>query len=126
MAKTMDLGAVIAAVKLIHSQSISLGYQCHLTTVGDKFIDPIAVIKTSGRPQGKDYRCLYWVLQGVKYGSNYWLGFINVWERDSSTSLGLKCVRSSPIDFSKCNSIAEVSTVIKEFLEDAYPAISFN
>ena len=130
MAKTMDLTAVITLIKLVHNKAVSLGYQCHLTTVSDKFIAPIAVIKTSGRPLnsqsvGKDYRCLYWDLQGVKRGSNYWLGFINVWEPDSSSS-GLKPLRSVPIDFSKCNSLAEVSGVVKEILDDIFSTISFN
>lgn len=125
-AKTMDMSAVITGIKLIHNQAVSLGYQCHLTTVSDTFIEPICVVKTSGRPKGKDYRCLYWVFQGVKYGSNYWLGFINVWERDKSMSNGLKCLHSFPILFSKCASLPEVTNEVSVYLNNTFASVNFN
>ena len=126
VAKNFDMTAVITAIKLIHNQAVKLGYQCHMTTVGDKFISPMAVVKTSGRPNGKDYRCLYWVFQGVKYGSNYWLGFINVWEPDKSMSGGLKCLHSYPIDFTKCCSLPEVSNEVAIYLNNTFTVINFN
>ena len=126
VAKNFDMTAVITAIKLIHNRAVTLGYQCHMTTVSDKFPEPMAVIKTSGRPAGKDYRCLYWVLQGVKFGSNYWLGFINVWERDSSKQGGLNCLHSYPIDFSKCASLPEVSNEVSVYLNNSFTVINFN
>jgi hypothetical protein len=125
-AKTMDMSAVITAIKLIHNQATKLGYQCHLTVVGDKFLSPICVVKTSGRLNGKDYRCLYWVFQGGKHGSNYWLSFINVWEKDSSTTTGLKCCHSLPIDFSKCASLPEVSNEVVIYLNNTFTVVNFN
>lgn len=124
-AKTMDLTAVITTIKLVHSKAVSLGYQCHLTTVGDKFNDPICVIKTSGRPTGSDYRCLYWVLQGTKTGSNYWFSSIGVWEPDKSLVVGLKCLHFEPMDFTSCNSISDTSNTIKDSLDTVF-AIIFN
>ena len=125
-AKTMDMSAVITAIKLIHNQAVSLGYQCHLTTISDKFLDPICVVKTSGRPNGKDYKCLYWVFQGAKYGSNYWLSFINVWTPDKTQSAGLKCLHSFPIDFTKCGSLPEVTNEVAVYLNNTFTVINFN
>lgn len=123
VAKNMDLTAVVTAIKLIHNKAVSCGYQCHLTTVSDKFQDPICVIKTSGRPAGGDYLCLYWVFQGVKVGSNYWMSFINLWKPDKSKASGLVCIDSSLLQFNNCNSLAEVSAVIKDCLDLMFPQV---
>jgi hypothetical protein len=68
-AKTMDMSAVITAIKLIHNQAISLGYQCHLTTVSapNAYISPHAVLKPRRNQSLSKPNCVHKKLKRLWY-----------------------------------------------------------